>query len=162
MRRGVADARTRGAPRLQRTAVCAYDTATLLGASSPRPPRVMPPRRRACGAGDVPALSRWASLADLPSSLLLQRAVGTLPVHERLRCRAVCRAWRAALSEPQLWQCVELVVRNTEECRRELRAASSLAGGALRTAHCACRSVRLFTYRRVGSLSVRATKSRRS
>ena len=76
------------------------------------------------------APSQWASLAGA-SETFLQDVAQLLPLHERLRCRAVCRAWRAALSAPAAWQRVEVMVRDADECARELRAAAALAGGAL-------------------------------
>jgi hypothetical protein len=65
----------------------------------------MPPRRSArIAAGAAP---NCGALAALPSALVLA-VFSLLPVDARARCAAVCRAWRAALLEPCLWQYLDL------------------------------------------------------
>ena len=78
------------------------------------------PRQRFCLAPLTP---------DLASSVLL-----LLPVDERMRCRGVSRAWRALLSSPSLWTCVDLSFSSGVTARRTdrlLEAASALARGGV-------------------------------
>ena len=66
---------------------------------------------------------------DLASSVLL-----LLPVDERMRCRGVSRAWRALLSSPSHWTCIDLSFSSGVTARRTdrlLEAASSLARGGV-------------------------------
>ena len=79
------------------------------------------PRQRFCLAPLTP---------DLASSVML-----LLPVDERLRCRGVSRAWRALLSSPSLWTCIDLSFSSGVTARRTdrlLEAASTLARGGVR------------------------------
>ena len=68
-------------------------------------------------------------LAPLPASAV-HLIFGALPPRWRLLCRGVCRAWRAALSDPKLWQHLEV---SAAEDFPALRAAAALACGGLRT-----------------------------
>jgi hypothetical protein len=76
-----------------------------------------------------------SALLALPPALVLV-LFSLLPVDARARCAAVCRAWRAALVEPSLWQHLDL----SDACgvsRRMtaalLAGAAARAGGTLRT-----------------------------
>jgi hypothetical protein len=91
----------------------------------------MPPRRSARVAAVVERES--SALPPLPLSLSL--AVFTLlPVDARLRCREVCRGWRAVLRERSLWLRLDLseasgLARPATDAL--LRAAAAPAGGQL-------------------------------
>ena len=79
----------------------------------------MPPRRSApvaCG------------FASLPPALVAA-IFAKLPVRSRLHCRAVSKAWRAALSEPALWARVDLSGTGARDAL--VFAATALAGGGL-------------------------------
>ena len=68
-------------------------------------------------------------LPPLPASAV-HLIFSALPPRWRLLCRGVSRAWRAALSDPALWQHLEASAR---EDFPALRAAAALACGGLRT-----------------------------
>jgi hypothetical protein len=76
------------------------------------------------------------TVAALPNALLLE-VLSRLPVDCRLRCREVCRAWRAALNERSLWRRLDLspatggLARVTSDGL--LRAAAARAAGHLET-----------------------------
>jgi hypothetical protein len=81
------------------------------------------------------------TLAALPHALLLE-VLSRLPVDCRLRCAAVCRAWRAALNERSLWLRLDLSSATGGLSRRRtprmatdglLRAAAARAAGHLET-----------------------------
>ena len=57
-----------------------------------------------------------------------------LPVNSRLRCREVCRAWRAFLDRENMWHVCIMLPASGEKRRSEelLRAASARAGGSMR------------------------------
>jgi len=77
-----------------------------------------------------PALHVLAPLfPELISAIFAQ-----LPVDSRLRCREVCRGWRAFLADARLWQVLDLSL-SSGVARRSLallRAASERAQGTLR------------------------------
>jgi hypothetical protein len=92
----------------------------------------MPPRRSARVAA---VLERESSaLPPLPPSLALA-IFALLPVDARLRCREVCRGWRAVLLERSLWLRLDLSKASGGLARPAtdalLRAAASRAGGQL-------------------------------
>ena len=80
----------------------------------------MPPRRSACVA---------CAFSSLPIALVAA-VFAKLPVKSRLRCAEVCKAWRAALSEPGLWTRVNL--RDTDATDALVLAATARAAGKLR------------------------------
>jgi hypothetical protein len=70
----------------------------------------------------------WRLTPPLTLAVLLK-----LPLAARLRARAVCRAWRAALSRPELWEVLEVLTDSRyRESVTALRAASRLAGFRVR------------------------------
>jgi len=78
------------------------------------------------------------ALGELPLDLMFLVFLW-LPMDQRLLCRAVCRAWRAALTEPQLWRDLDFSVlsRLPNYSRRKatpalLHAASLCARGTVR------------------------------
>jgi hypothetical protein len=92
----------------------------------------MPPRRSA----RVAAVAERESSALPPLPLALALAVfALLPVDARLRCREVCRGWRAVLLERSLWTRLDLSEASGGLARPAteglLRAAASPAGGQL-------------------------------
>jgi hypothetical protein len=92
----------------------------------------MPPRRSA----RVAAVAERESSALPPLPLSLALAVfALLPVDARLRCREVCRGWRAVLTERSLWLRLDLSEASGGLARPAteglLRAAASRAGGQL-------------------------------
>jgi hypothetical protein len=59
-----------------------------------------------------------------------------LPTEARLRACAVCTAWRAALSDPQLWMVLRMpCCKDARAAVAVLRAASRRAAGGLRELH---------------------------
>jgi hypothetical protein len=90
----------------------------------------------------VPALSVAVAqpapltLAALPHALLLE-VLSRLPVDCRLRCAAVCRAWRTARNERSLWRRLDLSPATGGLARTAsdglLRAAAARAAGHLET-----------------------------
>jgi hypothetical protein len=91
----------------------------------------MPPRRSARVAAVVERDS--SALPPLPLAIVLA-VFALLPVDARLRCREVCRGWRAVLQERSLWLRLDmsasggLALPATEAL---LHAAASCAGGQL-------------------------------
>ena len=70
-----------------------------------------------------------------PLTAALTRAVfDRLPLDARLRLRVVCRATRAALSDPALWEVLDATAFRDghREQSRALRVASRLAAGGVR------------------------------
>jgi hypothetical protein len=94
----------------------------------------MPPRCSARLAAD--AAPNGGALLALPLALVLA-VFSLLPVDARARCAAVCRAWRAALLEPSLWQ--HLNVSPTSGVTRPVTAA--LLAGAAARAHGSLRTL---------------------
>lgn len=94
----------------------------------------MPPRRSARLTAAAFALDGGILLALPP---VLQRAVMTrLPADAKARCACVCRAWRAALQEPSLWQDLDLSPSSGVTCRKTVEmvaAVAARASGTLRT-----------------------------
>ncbi len=92
----------------------------------------MPPRRSARVAAVVERES--SALPPLPLSLALA-VFALLPVDARLRCREVCRGWRAVLRERSLWLRLDLSKASGGLARPAteglLRAAAARAGGEL-------------------------------
>jgi hypothetical protein len=92
----------------------------------------MPPRRNARVAAVVERES--SALPPLPLSLVLA-IFALLPVDARLRCREVCRGWRAVLRERSLWLRLDLSEASGGLARPAteglLRAAAARAGGQL-------------------------------
>jgi hypothetical protein len=91
----------------------------------------MPPRRSA----RVAAVAERASsaLAPLPLALALM-IFALLPADARARCAAVCRGWRAVMSEVSLWTRLDLSVSSGVTRRVTdalLRAVTAKARGAL-------------------------------
>jgi hypothetical protein len=83
--------------------------------------------------GDAPSLA--AALASLPHAVTVH-IFSLVPVDTRLRCREVCRGWRATLDDCGAW--LQLDLRSTAGLARPatdalLRAAAARAGGQLRT-----------------------------
>ncbi len=76
------------------------------------------------------------TVAALPHTLLLE-VLSRLPVDCRLRCAAVCRAWRTALNEHSLWRRLDLSPATGGLARAAsdalLRAAAKRAAGDLQT-----------------------------
>jgi hypothetical protein len=104
----------------------------------------MPPPGDAAAHADAGApaeLGEHAAAADAaPAGLeALPPAVAhaillLLPVDARLRCREVCRAWRALAAEPRLWAVADLSAAGgaARPTAALLRAAAAAARGALR------------------------------
>jgi hypothetical protein len=95
----------------------------------------MPPRRSARVAAVMERQS--SALAPLPHALALA-VFALLPVDQRLRCREVCRGWRAVLTEDlSLWRCLDLSSSGVSPSRVVtdglLRAAAARAAGHLET-----------------------------
>jgi hypothetical protein len=93
----------------------------------------MPPRRSARFAAD--AAPNGGALMALPPALVLV-LFSLLPVDARARCAAVCRAWRAALLDPSLWQHLDLSASSGVSRRMTealMQAAAACAGGTLLT-----------------------------
>jgi hypothetical protein len=94
----------------------------------------MPPRRSARVAAVAERES--SALPLLPPSIVLA-IFALLPVDARLRCREVCRGWRAVLRERSLWLRLDLskasggLARPATEAL--LRSAAAPAGGQLRS-----------------------------
>jgi hypothetical protein len=92
----------------------------------------MPPRRSARVA--AVAEREFCALPPLPLSLALA-IFALLPVDARLRCREVCRGWRAVLMETSLWLRLDLSEPSSGLARPAtdalLRAAAARAGGQL-------------------------------
>jgi hypothetical protein len=65
----------------------------------------MPPRRSARVAAAVEL--RCTALWPLPHAVVLH-IFGLLPLDSRLRAAGVCRGWRAAILEPQLWASLDM------------------------------------------------------
>ena len=68
----------------------------------------------------------------LPPALLLA-VLALLPAGARLRCAAVCRAWRLAVKERSLWLRLNLVDVQEPMTAARLRGYSALAGGQLQS-----------------------------
>jgi hypothetical protein len=103
----------------------------------------MPPRRSARVAAVAERES--SALAPLPHALALH-IFALLPVDARLRCREVCRGWRAVLFERSLWLRLDLSKASGGLARPAtdalLRAGSAPAGGQLQWINVAeCRAV---------------------
>jgi hypothetical protein len=76
--------------------------------------------------------------AALPHALALA-IFSRLTVEQRLRCIEVCRGWRATLSDHAAWLQLDLTRADGSECSEALlRAATSRAGGQLRSLRLAC------------------------
>jgi hypothetical protein len=94
----------------------------------------MPPRRSARVAAVAERES--SALSPLPASLSLA-VFALLPVDARLRCREVCRGWRAVLLERSLWLRLDLSAASGGLARPAkdalLRAAAARAGGQLQS-----------------------------
>ena len=83
------------------------------------------------GAAPSRSSSAPATLSSLPRPLL-DAILADVRTDTRLRCREVCREWRDALDDPQLWRRVDLGGGGTTEHQlRVLRAAASRAGAQL-------------------------------
>jgi hypothetical protein len=77
-------------------------------------------------------------LAALPHALALA-VFSRLTVEQRLRCLEVCRGWRATLADHAAWLQLDLTRADGGECSEALlRAATSRAGGQLRSLRLAC------------------------
>jgi hypothetical protein len=77
-------------------------------------------------------------LAALPHALALA-IFSRLTVEQRLRCIEVCRGWRATLNDHSAWLQLDLTRADGGECSEALlRAATSRAGGQLRSLRLAC------------------------
>jgi hypothetical protein len=94
----------------------------------------MPPRRGSRAAAAPPAAG------DPPLTLIafpepvVHRIFSLLALDERLRCREVCRGWRAALGERSLWTHLDLTTVTLERpllYTSLLLSAAACAGGAL-------------------------------
>jgi hypothetical protein len=93
----------------------------------------MPPlcAAAAAPAGDDP-------FAALPHALALAIFL-CLTVEERLRCIEVCRGWRATLADHTAWMQLDLTRADGSACSEALlRAATSRAGGQLRSLRLVC------------------------
>jgi hypothetical protein len=91
----------------------------------------MPPRRSARVAAVAERES--SALPPLPLALVLH-ILSLLPVDARLRCREVCRGWRAVLLERSLWLRLDLSKASGlahPATDALLRAATARAGGQL-------------------------------
>jgi hypothetical protein len=76
--------------------------------------------------------------AALPHALALA-IFSRLTVEQRLRCIEVCRGWRATLVDHAAWLQLDLTRADGSECSEALlRAATSRAGGQLRSLRLAC------------------------
>jgi hypothetical protein len=76
--------------------------------------------------------------AALPHALTLA-IFSRLTVEQRLRCIEVCRGWRATLSDHAAWLQLDLTRADGSDCSEALlRAATSRAGGQLRSLRLAC------------------------
>jgi hypothetical protein len=97
------------------------------------------PPGRSAGESVAGGSASAAALAPLPLPLVLH-VFSLLPVACRLRCREVCRGWRAALTEhPSLWAALDLTRPGGGACDvRFLRAAAACARGSLHTLRLAC------------------------
>jgi hypothetical protein len=92
----------------------------------------MPPR----GAAAAPA--GGDPFAALPHALSLH-IFSRLTVEQRLRCIEVCRGWRATLLDHSAWLQLDLTRADGNECTEALlHAATSRAGGQLRSLRLAC------------------------
>jgi hypothetical protein len=92
----------------------------------------MPPR----GAAAAPA--GGDPFAALPHALALA-VFSRLTVEQRLRCIEVCRGWRATLADHAAWLQLDLTRADGSACSEALlRAATSRAGGQLRSLRLAC------------------------
>jgi hypothetical protein len=103
----------------------------------------MPPRRSARVAAVAERES--SALPPLPHAVALA-IFALLPVDTRLRCRAVCRGWRAVLGDVSLWLRLDLSAESGVASRMMtdalLRAAAARAGGGLQSLAVAdCRAV---------------------
>jgi hypothetical protein len=77
-------------------------------------------------------------LAALPHALALA-IFSRLTVEQRLRCLEVCRGWRATLADHAAWLQLDLTRADGSACSEALlRAATSRAGGQLRSLRLAC------------------------
>jgi hypothetical protein len=77
-------------------------------------------------------------LAALPHALALD-IFSRLTVEQRLRCIEVCRGWRTTLTDRAAWLQLDLTRADGGECSEALlRAATSRAGGQLRTLRLGC------------------------
>jgi hypothetical protein len=77
-------------------------------------------------------------LAALPHALALA-IFSRLTVEQRLRCIEVCRGWRATLRDHAAWLQLDLTRADGGECSEALlRAATTRAGGRLRSLRLAC------------------------
>jgi hypothetical protein len=103
-----------------------------LHARSLRVSEAMPPRRSARVAAVAERDS--SALSPLPPALALA-IFALLPVDARLRCREVCRGWRAVLRDRSLWLRLDLSKASggLARCATDalLRAAAARAGGRL-------------------------------
>jgi hypothetical protein len=79
---------------------------------------------------------------DVLPTVLWQALFALLPVDQRLRCREVCRDWRAALEERSLWTRLDLSEASGvapqyqgwhRRCTGLLLAAAARAGGQLQS-----------------------------
>jgi hypothetical protein len=76
--------------------------------------------------------------AALPHALALA-IFSRLTVEQRLRCTEVCRGWRATLGDHAAWLQLDLTRADGSECSEALlRAATSRAGGQLRSLRLVC------------------------
>jgi hypothetical protein len=76
--------------------------------------------------------------AALPHALALA-IFSRLTVEQRLRCIEVCRGWRATLADHNAWMQLDLTRADGSACSEALlRAATSRAGGQLRSLRLAC------------------------
>jgi hypothetical protein len=95
----------------------------------------MPPRRSARVAAVVERESSALSLRPLSLALAI---FALLPVDARLRCRKVCRGWRAVLRERSLWLRLDVSEASgglalLPATNALLRAAAARAGGQLQS-----------------------------
>ncbi len=82
--------------------------------------------------------TRANPFAALPHALSL-RVFGAVSVEERLRCREVCRGWRATLDDHSLWLRLDLTRADGAACSEALlRAATARAGGKLQALRLTC------------------------
>jgi hypothetical protein len=87
------------------------------------------------GAAAAPACGD--PFAALPYALALA-VFSRLTVEQRLRCIEVCRGWRATLADRATWLQLDLRRADGKACSKALlRAATSRAGGKLRSLSCA-------------------------
>jgi hypothetical protein len=92
----------------------------------------MPPR------GAAAALAGGDPFAALPHALALA-IFSRLTVEQRLRCSEVCRGWRATLNDHAAWLQLDLMRVDGSACSEALlRAATSRAGGQLRSLRLTC------------------------